>query len=242
MLEQLADCLEQQLDLELEAESLLSLARNLAAMEGVVVPSPLLELSGPSALVMDYIPDLRPREPAAADEAFSIAALRALRAVYQMLFLDGFVHCDLHPGNLYPRTDGSVVLLDAGFSCRISGDARRAFASFFYRMSRGEGSACADLVIDSARAIGPDADRQGLHRSICELVDRNTRAAISDFDLVGFTVELFDAQRGHGFLADPEFVIPILSLIVLEGTLRELCPEVDFQLEALPFVLRGLLV
>ena len=44
----------------------------------------------------------------------------------------------------------------------------------------------------------------------------------------------------HGLYADPQFVFPILSLIVLEGTARDVCPDVDFQAEAVPFVLLAL--
>jgi ubiquinone biosynthesis protein len=158
-----------------------------------------------------------------------------------MLFLDGFVHCDLHPGNVYPMPDGSVVIVDAGFSRRLSETARRGFASFFYQMSRGNGAACADIVLSTARAAAPAADAGGLRAGIAALVERNHGVPVAEFDLVGFAVRLFTLQRAHGFHADPQFVFPILSLIVLEGTLRGVCPEVDFQIEALPFVLRGLM-
>ena len=51
--------------------------------------------------------------------------MRALRAVYQMIFNDGFVHCDLHPGNLYPMPDDTVVVVDAGFPRQLTDTARR---------------------------------------------------------------------------------------------------------------------
>jgi ubiquinone biosynthesis protein len=66
--------------------------------------------------------------------------------------------------------------------------------------------------------------------------------AVAEFDLVAFAVRLFAIQRGHGYCADPQFIFPILSPIVLEGTLREPCADIDFQTHALPFVLRGLML
>jgi len=79
------------------------------------------------------------------------------------------------------------------------------------------------------------------HVSTPETRVATVRALRAVYDLVGFAARLFAVQRQHGFYADPRFVFPILSLIVLEGTLRETCPEIAFQTEALPFVLRGLM-
>ena len=102
-------------------------------------------------------------------------------------------------------------------------------------MSRGDGQACGELVLSTARP-GAEADPAGFRAGVAELVERASRASVAEFDLVDFAV-----QRRHGYYADPQFVFPILSLIVLEGTLRAACPDVDFQTEAIPFVLRGLM-
>jgi len=235
---QLGEAIERQLDLVQEAASLRALGRNLADLPGVRVPAVVDTYSGPDVLVMHYEAGLGHQ---CGPEAGRIAALRALRAVYQMLFLDGFVHCDLHPGNLYPMPDGSVVIVDAGFTRRLSEDARRAFAGFFYQMSRGNGGACSDIVMSTARPAGRRADPAGFRAGLTRLVEVNSRVAVADFDLVTFAVTLFRLQRAHGYYADPQFAFPILSLLVLEGTLRQLCPDLDFQIEALPYVLRGLM-
>lgn len=241
MVEQVGECIRRQLDFDREAAALRALRENLAELDGVRVPAVLDAHCGPGVLVMEYVDGLR-RGAAPAAQART-ATIRALRAVYHMLFLDGFVHCDLHPGNLYPMPDGTVVIVDAGFSRRLTETARRGFASFFYQMSRGNGAACADIVLSTAQAgsNGRRADPERFRASMAELVERNHGLPVAEFDLVVFAVRLFAIQREHGYYADPQFVFPILSLIVLEGTLRGMCPDVDFQTEAIPFVLRGLM-
>ncbi len=235
--EQLGEAIRQQLDFAREADSLRLLHNNLTET-GIRIPAVIDAFSGPDVLVMEYIDGLS-RAPVSPD-ASRDAAVHALHAVYQMLFLDGFVHCDLHPGNLYAMPDGTTVIVDAGFSRQLTRSARRRFASFFYHMSRGNGPACAELVLSTAR-IGSTSDPDGFRDSITELVESTSRATVAEFNLVDFAVRLFDIQRSHGYFADPQFVFPILSLIVLEGTLRSACPDVDFQIEAIPFVLRGLM-
>ncbi|MDX8037065.1 AarF/UbiB family protein [Lentzea sp. BCCO 10_0856] len=234
---ELGAAIRQQLDFVAEVVALRALRTNLGAMPDVCVPEVFGEHCTADVIVMEHLP--LPRGRTGGDAARQ-ATVAALRAVYQMLFLDGFVHCDLHPGNLYALPDGRAVIVDAGFCRRLTDSARHAFATFFYRMSRGDGAACADVVLATARASA-SADPEGFRARMIRLIDGGTRGAVGEFELVPFAVELFAMQREHGFSADPEFVFPVLSLIVLEGTLRQTCPEVDFQLEALPFVLRGLM-
>lgn len=234
---ELGAAIRQQLDFVAETAALRTLRANLGARPDVRVPEVLGEYCTGEVIVMEHLP--LPRGRVRGDAARQ-ATVAALRAVYQMLFLDGFVHCDLHPGNLYALPDGRAVIVDAGFCRRLTDSARLAFATFFYRMSRGDGAACAEVVLATARASS-SADPDGFRARMVRLIDGGSRGAVAEFELVPFAVELFAMQREHGFAADPEFVFPVLSLIVLEGTLRETCPEVDFQLEALPFVLRGLM-
>jgi ubiquinone biosynthesis protein len=54
-----------------------------------------------------------------------------------------------------------------------------------------------------------------------------------------FGTDLFKLQRDFGLYAASEFVFPLLSLLVIEGTIRELDPEIDFQAAARPMLLRA---
>lgn len=237
IVDQLTDAIQQQVDFEREARHLAAFADNLAGMPGLSVPAVHRELSTASVLVMDFVEDLRRREPAELTaEARREAVLATLRGVYHMLFLDGLVHCDLHPGNLYFRPDGAVVLVDAGFTVRLDQMVREKFAAFFLHLSLGDGPGCAQIVMSTA-ARGRDCDEEGFRAELGALVAANSAVAVGAFDLVEFATGLFTIQRKHGLYADPQFVFPLLSLLVLEGTVRAFAPQVDFQQVAQPYVL-----
>lgn len=233
---QLTHAIRGQLDLTAEAEALQGFRRSLAGVAGVHVPVVDTELSTRDALVMEFVAGLERRRP---DEFIEQdrkqAVLTALRAVYRMLFLDGVVHCDLHPGNLYFRPDGTIVIVDAGFTVTLPDTAREKFAAFFYCMSQGDGPACADIVLSTAKSA-PGADVAGFRSAMVTLIDKSAGRPAVDFDLAAFATALFDLQRRHGFYADPRFVFPILSLLVLDGAVREYHPKVDFQGAAKPFL------
>jgi ubiquinone biosynthesis protein len=229
-----------QLDFEREAENLCLLRDNLAGVPRLWVPRVRRDLSVPGCIVMEFIDglelDVADRCSVATRKRF---AASALTAIYHMLFVDGFVHCDMHPGNLYFTETGQVVVLDAGFSVRLSDRLRRLFADFFLNMSLGEGTRCAEIVIESAEETDPDADIDGFVVRMADLVERNHRLSAKEFSLMSFATEMFDLQRRHGVHAAPELIFPLLSLLVIEGTIRELDPDVDFQGIARPMLMRG---
>ncbi|MGA5901179.1 ABC1 kinase family protein [Streptomyces venetus] len=228
-----------QLDFEAEAASLTVLRDNLADFENVRIPATLPELCTSETVVMEYIGDLRRFEPDELDIGTRRAAVRAvLAAVYEMLFVDGIVHCDMHPGNLYLDPDGGLVILDAGFVIRLSEPVRRSFADFFINMALGDGSMCAQIVIDSAAQMADDCDTEGFRAGLRTLVEEASGAKSGDFDLARFAGRLFELQRRFGLYPVPEFAFPLLSLLVIEGMIKEFDADVDFQAEAMPVLRR----
>jgi len=240
LVDQLCAAVLGQLDFAAEAQSLIRIRSNLTVLSRVWVPRVLPEVSRPACIVMEYIPEL----DTGTAERCSIVARRAFAAatltvMYQMLFIDGFVHCDLHPGNLYFLTSGQVVVLDAGFSAQLTERMRRLFADFFLNMAVGRGRRCAELVIESSLGLRNGADAEGFLVAMAALVERNYGAPAKEFSLIAFATEMFELQRSHGIAAAPDLVFPLLSLLVIEGTVRDLDPDIDFQEMAKPVLNRA---
>lgn len=240
VVDQLTWAIHSQLDLAREAGHLEEIRGNLTGETGLRVPAVHPELGGDGVLVMEFMEGLRRSTAEELPADVRERAVRStLRAIYRMLFVDGLVHCDLHPGNLYFLPSGEVVLVDVGFTVRLDQDTRWKFAMFFLHMTRGNGEACARTVLATATP-GPRTDTDGFVRELAALVRANSGAAAADFDLVSFAASLFGIQRRHGLYAAPEFIFPLLSLLVLEGTVRAHAPQVDFQKEAGPYLMKGL--
>ncbi|GGM62336.1 hypothetical protein GCM10012275_36340 [Longimycelium tulufanense] len=230
-----------QLDLVREAESLAGLRANLTAVPSFRVPAPVPAACGPGALVMEFVPGLRRFGRHELDPTTRKELVRnVLRGVYRMLFLDGLVHCDMHPGNLYLTPSGEVVLLDAGFVVALPDSVRRLFAEFFLNMALGRGDECGEVVLRSADDIPADADVERFRREIADLVGSVSGASAGQFQLAPFAARLFDLQRGCGVAAAPEFVFPLMSLLVLEGMVNDFDADVNFQAEAVPVLLTAL--
>jgi len=241
ILDHLSAAVYAQLDFVREADNLERLRTNLAAVSRVWVPRLYRQASRERAIVMEFVPelDLKAAERCAPSVRRRLATT-TLCAMYRMLFMDGFVHCDLHPGNLYFRPSGQIVVLDAGFSRQLSAKMRRLFSEFFLEMALGRGWRCADIVIESAAGRRADADLESFRKHLAELVIRNWRLPAVEFSLIGFATEMFELQRRYGLHAAPELVFPLLSLLVIEGSVRDLDPQIDFQETAKPILTQAM--
>lgn len=228
-----------QLDFTAERVALGDLRANLSEFEWIRIPAPLPELCSEDVLVMEYVEGLARTAPESLSaDARKVAARRVMSVVYEMLFVDGLVHCDLIPGNLYINNDGSLVIVDAGFVIKLSGPVRASFADFFINMAMGNGPLCAEIIIESAASIAEGCDLDGFRAGLTELVTESSGARSGEFNLAKFAGRLFDLQRRFGLYPVPEFAFPLLSLLVVEGIVQGLDPELDFQAEAMPVLRR----
>jgi ubiquinone biosynthesis protein len=240
--DQIGRCLIGQLDFAAEADRLQRMRDHLHAVPGIYVPAVIPELCGDGVIAMEFVEGLSHASieqlPAPVREE-EVAIL--VRAVYHLLFAAGFVHVDLHQGNTYFRPDGTVVLIDAGFTYELSSAAQRSFTEFFAGMIEGDGEACADILHATVRGTTSSAANSEFRSRVAELVKRNTGSQVRDFNLSLFCIELFDLQRRYGLFAEPEFIFPMLCLLSLEGLVKKHHPLMDFQIEAAPYVMQSLL-
>jgi ubiquinone biosynthesis protein len=178
-----------------------------------------------------------PGPPSENDRA---AAKTLLRILYRMVFVDGFVHADLHPGNIF-FLDRGVLLLDFGLVARLEDDDLEHFTEFFFGMVSNDGPRCAAVILKTATFIDVNAPVSRFEALMQEIVSRHWLELTRDYEVAKFALELFDAQRQCLIRGATTFVMVIWSFVVFEGLIRRLDPDLDFQAEArwfIPAVLR----
>ncbi|MEM9553204.1 MAG: AarF/UbiB family protein [Acidobacteriota bacterium] len=228
----------QQLDLRLELAHLERFRSSFRSVEHVRLPRPLPALSNDTVLVMEFLDDLEKVTTQRFDETERrTAALAGLRALYKMIFQDGFVHADLHPGNVFLRPWGEVVILDTGLVAELGDQDLQDFVDFFFGLVNDRGEDCARVLWDTALYRSPKTDRVAFDEAIRALVSRHAALRSRDFEVTRFVFELIETQRRHGIRGSTTFIMTVLSMVVYDGICKLLYPECEFQREA-----RGYLV
>lgn len=238
IVEELGQPLLQQLDFRREAENTRRFAANFAFHEHIKFPCLIDELCTESVLVMDFLTDLQKVSAGKLKaEERRIAALAGLRALYKMIFIDGLVHADMHPGNVFLRAWGEFVILDTGLVARLSHAEQKDFVDFFFGLVNNQGLECARIVYENALHRREDCVREAFEAEMTDLIARHSALKSSEFEITSFVCQLIDTQRRHGIRGSTKFMMTILSMVVFDGICKQLYPQCDFQAEARGFLI-----
>lgn len=231
----------QQLDFRLEAENNRQFRHNFKDDPGIRFPALIEEYCTESVLTMDYMESLIKVEQVRqfSERRREILAVKGLRAFYQMIFTDGLVHGDLHPGNIFFGENDDLIILDTGFVARLDEKIKTAFTEFFFGMVTRNGQKCGQIIYDSATYRSPDCDGLKFSADIADIVNRHSEKSADEFEVTSFAAELFDSQRRFGVRGSTDFIMTIISLVVFEGIMKQIHPGLDFQDEARRFILQA---
>lgn len=136
MVPELERNMEKELDFVREGKNAERTAKNFAHRPGLVVPSIVWQLTTKQVLTMEWTDGLKITDVEGIEKMGfkpALVAEKMAQVFADMIFLDGFVHCDPHPGNLLVRsrkdTRGNaypeIVLLDHGLYVELRDPLRR---------------------------------------------------------------------------------------------------------------------
>lgn len=209
-----------QLNFQLEAQHTERLRMSLANRPQVVVPAVWSEYSNEAMLTFDLLPGLGTWQ---GDQR---QADLLLQSAWDMVFSEGFVHCDLHQGNVYALADGRLAILDAGYSVELPWKIQDTLSSFFFALARGDGRRCGEIMADSAEVPLVGTAREGFVEELAGHV-RTHSVPGERFDMVRFGTGVSDYQRKYNVQPSPDFAFPLMSMMVLEGTARSFDEQAD---------------
>ena len=163
-----------------------------------------------------------------------------------MVFVDNFIHCDLHPGNVLVKDDGKVVFIDAGIVTELSATDAKNLKDLFRCVVLNDGKKAGRLMIERAKFEvcskkegGVEEFSKKVESIVEEFHDGRKRGgltlgAVKIGELMGRMLELC---RTHGVSLEPAMCNVILSTLVLEGLGRSLDDEMDLMRAALRFIM-----
>src|SRR5207245_344180 len=128
-----------QLDFRIEAANNRRFRANFAGDPDVMFPALVDELCSEQVLVMEFVAGVKVLDAPAAGHDGTRLAQVGFRTLLSMVFAHGFVHADLHPGNILVRSDGRVVLLDLGLCAELDELHRGILPQYLPACARTDG-------------------------------------------------------------------------------------------------------
>ena len=127
MLSQFIETVYEEMDYRIEADNLVTIKRNLAGDNSVIIPSVIQDRTSKHVLTMEYIPGIKITDIATLDAMGidrSMLVMRVHRLFFKMLLRHNIFHADPHPGNISVADNGSIILYDFGMVGRLDNKIR----------------------------------------------------------------------------------------------------------------------
>ncbi len=216
-----------QTDLRIEAANYTQFRENFKNEPGISFPAIYAAQSGEEVLVMEFVRGVKLDALGPGSHHAIAGALRG--ATMKMCFVDGFMHADMHPGNMVRRDDGVLVLFDVGLATKLAPRVLEMFVDMTKCLVMGTPD---DMVTHLKRyhVYMGEVDWASMRRDLGEfgLKFRAQDASQLDYgELVGEILALGRRYRVHPI---PELSLVIVGVVTVQGIGKMLAPEVnDFQ-------------
>jgi ubiquinone biosynthesis protein len=234
-LEEFGRGIHQQLDFRIEAQNNRRFHELFKGDPDIVFPALVDALSSERVLTMEFIEGEKILRFAATPHDPSRLARLGFRTLLQMVFKDGFVHADLHPGNLLITPAGKLAILDLGLVGELDDFHRQHFAEFFGLWAQGRGRDMAQIMMDLAPGGASVPDPEGFKDAVAAMVARYYGKALGEVQVGTVAMEMMHILRKHRVRVNPTFTLCNIAIAVTEGIGKQLDPRLDLMQEALPF-------
>src|SRR5216683_3278033 len=205
------------------------LAENLRGFDRIVVPLPVADYTTSRVLTSDYIrgEKITKLSPLVRTEIDGeVLASQLFRAYLQQILVDGFVHADPHPGNVFLTDDKRVALLDLGMVARIPPGMQERLLRLLLAISEGRAEEAATVAITLGDAQ-PLFDEKGLRRDVRDLVSQIVGATVGQMQIGRVVLMLARMSGERGIRVDPALTMLGKTLLNLDQVGRALDPEFD---------------
>lgn len=219
------DAIRDQTDLRIEAQNYTRFRANFAGKPDVTFPEVHEELSSERILVMQFVrgikvdalpPDLPPAKKAA-------LASTVRMSMFKMCFEDGFVHADLHPGNMVVMDDGRLCIFDAGLAKLLHEDVLIQFIDMTKCLAMGTPD---DLVNHLKRFhtyLG-DVDWEALRVEVHAFASKFRAKDVAKLEYGELIAEMFAIGRKHRVRPVTDMMLVFVALITAQGIGKMLEP------------------
>lgn len=228
---------ENELDFKIEAESIKkfkALNKNVAFCYAPLV---IDELSSTRVLTMEKI------------DGFKITDMKKLihggydledlgkklaLSFFKQVFTDGFFHGDPHPGNLLIR-DGQICFIDFGIMGSLSNSSKSYLNEAIVAIALRDLDKLVSVIISIGIKKGL-VNRNKLYEDIEYLFSKYISISLNNIEISTLIEEIFACAKNNNINLPKDLTLLIKSLIIVEGIVAKIAPDIQILDIATPFV------
>ncbi|PRQ09173.1 putative protein kinase UbiB [Enhygromyxa salina] len=231
-----AKSLAQELDYTVEANNMERFRRNFADSDDVRIPEVFRELSTEQVLTMEFLDGKKFEAVIAEGRAPEEIARRYFNVAYKMLFVDGFFHGDLHPGNVLLMEDGRLALLDCGMVGRLAPSRKDKVVDIIHAVINEDLELLARTFYSLAITTVP-VDYAAFEADCIAIAEQYLIGVpLAQIEIGQLFQQLVGGAARHAVRMPTDFTMMFKAIITTEGLAKAIAPDVDPIELARPFI------
>jgi ubiquinone biosynthesis protein len=217
------EAIHDQTDLRIEAANYRKFHGNFATWTTVKFPE-VLAPATERVLTMEFIRGTK-IDAQPADRRLPLAEV-VRRCMFQMCFDDGFLHADMHPGNMLVDEEGRLVLFDVGLAKHLHEDVLIQFIDMGKCLTMGTPG---DLVAHLRRfhTYMGDVDWDALSKEVDVFALKFRNQSANDLDYGKLFNEMFAIGRRYHVRPVTDMTLVLVAMVTSQGIGKMLDPEVN---------------
>ena len=227
-----------ELNLRAEAAHCTRFAENFADIEGVRVPDVLWDYTQTEVLTTERIIGIPIDERQALTEAGHDCLKlceRTATLFFHTVFVDGYFHADMHPGNIFVDQKGEIVLVDFGIVGRLDLKSRRYIAEMLMAFLKEDYKRAAEVHVE-AGYVPADTNISAFEDALREIAIPIFNRPLADISIAELLLSMFAVTERFKMETQPELLLLQKTMVVIEGVARELADNMNIWMLARPLI------
>ncbi|PJA30887.1 MAG: 2-polyprenylphenol 6-hydroxylase [Zetaproteobacteria bacterium CG_4_9_14_3_um_filter_53_7] len=238
VIEEFATTIRGELNLRAEAAHASRFAENFAEVEGVRVPEVMWDYTQTEVLTTERIYgtpiDEREKLEAAGHDCLKLCE-RAATQFFRMVFVDGYFHADMHPGNIFVADNGDIIFIDFGIVGRLDIKSRRYIASMLLAFLQEDYHRAAEVHIE-AGYVPANTDISAFEDALREIAVPIFNRPLADISIAELLLSMFAVTERFKMETQPQLLLLQKTMVVIEGVARELADQANIWMLARPMI------
>lgn len=226
MLAQFRRSMADELDYIKEAANLAAFAELVADEEHLEVPTSIADYSTDDVLTLEFVPGRKITDIGRIgmlDVDGSTLATSLFRFMLKTMLVDGVLHADPHPGNLFLTPENRIALLDLGMVVRLPTGVRTSLVKLLVAIGDSDGEVAATILADMGHPT-EDFDAAAFRTDVSHLIT-STLALGPHLQAGNVLMQLARLSGTHGLRPPSEMSMVAKALLNLDRTTKHLDPD-----------------
>jgi ubiquinone biosynthesis protein len=227
-----------ELDLLHEASNASKLREDLKDVKGFYVPEIFWQFSAQKILVLEWLDGISfSNKEAIRNCEFDKKeiAKNLVISYFNQVYVHGFFHADMHPGNLFLLKNGDIGVVDFGIMGKIDKKTRLAIAEILIGFLSRDYKRVAQLHVD-AGLVSEDVNIEDLALSCRKIGETIVGSDVRDIPLAKLLTNLISMTRDYKMDTRPELLLLQKTVLLVEGVGVMLDPKLNIWNLARPWI------